>query len=66
MSIDHFIKGTGNLDWHLVTCKKRIKLVFPENVYQLRETPFDKLDSFGNTNANDQNLYKNMAKFDFE
>ena len=41
----HFQK-TGNLERHLVKCSERVKHIYPENVYQLRETLFDKLDSF--------------------
>ena len=35
-----------NLERQLTTCEKRARHVFPENVYQVRETLFDKLDSF--------------------
>ena len=31
----------------LVRCSERVKHIYPKNVYQLRETLFDKLDSFG-------------------
>ena len=38
----------------------------PENMYQLRETLFDKIDSFSIPYSDDQKLFKNMAIFDFE
>ena len=55
-----------NLDQHLITCKERVEHPFPTNVYQLRETLFDKVDSFNVPHSDDQKLFKNMAKFDFE
>ena len=35
-------------------------------MYQLRETLFDKLDSFNIQNTDDQKLFNNLAVFDFE
>ena len=35
-------------------------------MYQLRETLFDKLDSFGIQYTDDQKLFTNLAVFDFE
>ena len=61
----HFQK-TGNLERHLVRCSERVKRLYPKNVYQLRETLFDKLDSFGIQYTNDQKLFTNLAVFDFE
>ena len=43
---DTYFQKTGNLERHLVRCSERVKLINPKNVYQLRETLFDKLDSF--------------------
>ena len=40
--------------------------MYPRNVYQLRETLFDKLDSFAIKYTNEQKLFKNLAIFDFE
>ena len=39
-----FFQKTGNLERHLVRCSERVKHIYPKNVYQLRETLFDKLD----------------------
>ena len=42
---DTIFPKTGNLERHLITCSKRVKHIYPKNVYQLRETLFEKLDS---------------------
>ena len=57
---------TFNLERHLTICSERVKNVYPKNVYQTRETLFDKLDSFGIEYTNEQTLFKNLALFDFE
>ena len=43
-----------------------MKNVYPRNVYENRETLFDKLDSFGINYTSEQNIFKNLAIFDFE
>ena len=43
-----------------------MKNIYPRIVYQIRETPFDKLDSFGIKYTNEQKLFKNLAIIDFE
>ena len=43
---DTFFSKTGNLEQHLVTCSDRLKHIYPKNVYELRETLFEKLHSF--------------------
>ena len=63
---DTCFQKTGNLEGHLVRCSERVKHIYPKNVYQLRETLFDKLDSFGIQNTDDQKLFTNLAVFDFE
>ena len=61
-----FIRTVQHLERLLTTCKERVKYVFPENVYQLRETLFDKIDSFNIPYSDDPKLFNNMARFDFE
>ena len=61
-----FFNRTFNLERHLTTCSERVKNVYPRNVYQIRETLFDKLDSFGINYTSEQKLFKNLAIFDFE
>ena len=40
--------------------------VYPRNVYQVRETLFDKVDSFGIKYTSEQKFFENLAIFDFE
>ena len=63
---DTFFSKTGNLERHLITCSDRIKHIYPKDVYELRETLFEKLDAFNIPYRNDQKLFKNLAIFDFE
>ena len=43
---DTYFQKAGNLERHLVRCSERVKHIYPKNAYQLRETLFDKSDSF--------------------
>ena len=61
-----YFQHTRNLERHLVRCSEPVKHIYPKNVYQLRETLFDKLDSFGMQYTADQKLFTNLAVFDFE
>ena len=63
---DTFFNRTFNLERNLTTCSERVKNVYPRNVYQIRDTPFDKLDSFGFKYTSGQKLIKNLAIFNFE
>ena len=63
---DTFFNRTFSLEQHLTTCSERVKNVYPRNVYQIQETLFDKLDSFGIKYTSEQKLFKNLAIFDFE
>ena len=63
---DTYFQKTGNLERHLVSCSERVKHIYPKNVYQLRETLFDKLDSFNIQYTDDQKLFNNLAVSDFE
>ena len=63
---DTYFSKTGNLERHLVTCSDRIKHIYPKNVYELRETLFEKLDAFDIPYGSEQKLFKNLAIFDFE
>ena len=66
LRVTHFFSKTGNLERHLVTCSDRVKNFYPKNVYELRETLFEKLDAFKIPYKNEQKLFKNLAIFDFE
>ena len=63
---DIFFSRTFNFERPLTTCSKRVENVYPRNVRQIRETLFDKLDSFGIKFTSQQKFFKNLAKFDFE
>ena len=63
---DTVFNRTFNPERHLTTCSERVKNVYPRNVYQIRETLFDKLDSFGIKYTSQQKLIKILAIFDFE
>ena len=63
---DTFFNRTFNLERHLTFCSKRVKNIYPRNVYQIREILFDQLDSFGIKYTCEQNLFRNLAIFDFE
>ena len=62
---DTFFNRIFNLERHSTKCSERVKIVYPRNVYQIRETLFDKLDSFGINYTSEQKLFKNLAIFDF-
>ena len=57
---------TGNLKRHLVTCSDRVKHIHPKNVYELKETLFEKLDASNIPYTIEQKLFKNLANFDFD
>ena len=63
---DAIFSKTGKLERHLITCSERVKHIYPEKVYQLRETLFEKLDSFKNPYREDQKFFKNLVVFDFK
>ena len=63
---DTIFSKTGKLERHLITCSERVKHIYPKNVYQLKETLFEKLDSFSIPYGEDQKLFKNLAVFAFE
>ena len=65
-SCDTIFSKTGNLERHLIICSVRVKHIYPKNVYQLRETLFEKLDSFNIPYIEDLKLFKYLAVFDFE
>ena len=62
---DTYFQKTINLERHLVRCSERVKHIYPKNVYQLRETLFDMLDSFGIQCTHDQKLFNDLVVFDF-
>ena len=65
-TFDTIFSKTVNLGRHLITCSERVRHIYPKNVYQLRETLCEKLDSFNIPYREYQKLFKNLAVFDFE
>ena len=64
--VTFFFNRTFILERHSTICSERVKNVFPRNVCQIRESLFEKLDSFGIKYTSEQKLFKNLAIFDFE
>ena len=50
-------QSTFNLERHLTTCSERVKNVYHRNAYQIPETLFYKLDSFGFRYTSQQKLF---------
>ena len=48
------------------TCKERLKNIYPQAAYSLRETLFEKLDNFSITYPEDYTLFRSFVVFDFE
>ena len=63
---DTIFSKTGKIERHLITCSERVKHIYRKNVYQLKKTLYKKLDSLNIPNREDQNLFRNLAVFDFE
>ena len=49
-----------------MTCKDRVRHIDPKNVYTLRETLFQKLESYNIPVSKHNTLLNNLAIFDFE
>ena len=62
---DTFFSKTDNLEILLVDGIERLERFYPKNVYELRESIFEKLDAFKIPYKNEQKL-ENWAVFDFE
>ena len=65
-SCDCFFDRSDNFNRHLLTCKDRVRHIYPKNVYTLRETLFEKLEVFNIPVSKDDTLFNNLAIFDFE
>ena len=63
---DTYFSKTGNLERHLVTCSDRVKHIYPKNVYELRDTLYEKLDAFNIPYKKERKLFKNLAILDLE
>ena len=58
---DTFFSKTANLERHLVTCRDRIKHIYPKNVYELRETLSEKLDASNIPYRTEQKLVQELG-----
>ena len=65
-SCDCFFNRSNNFNRHLMTCKDRLRHIYPKNVHTLRETLFEKLEGFNIPVSKDNTLLNNLAIFDFE
>ena len=65
-NFDTFSIRTSSLERHLASCSERVKPVYPKKVYQIRETLFDKLNSYRIEYPKEQALLNNLILFDFE
>ena len=54
---DTFFNRSFNLERHLTTCSERVRNIYPRNVYHIRETLIEKLDSFGIKYTSQQKLF---------
>ena len=58
---DTFFSRTSNLERILTICGDRVKNVYPRNVYKVRETLFDTLDSFVIKYTSQQKLFQSIC-----
>ena len=65
-SCDTFFKRSEFLNNYLLRCKDGVKLIYPKNVYELRETLFEKLEGFNFPVSEDNKLFNNLEIIDFE
>ena len=61
-----FFKRSDNFNRHRMSCKVRVRHIYPKNVYTFRETLFKKLEGFNIPVSKDNTLFNNPAIFDFE
>ena len=61
-----FFTKSSNLQRCLRKCEELPKKIYPKSVYQLQETPFDKLRAFDIEVAEGDTLFNIFAVFDFE
>ena len=65
-SCDTFLKRSEFLKKHPLRCEDRVKHIYPNNIYELRETLFEKLEEFNLLVSEDNKLFKSLALFDFQ
>ena len=63
-SCDTFFNKSDNCNKHLLRCKDRVRHFYPKNVYELRETLFEKLEGFSLPVSENNKLFNDLAIFD--
>ena len=61
-----FVTWVPIIERHLTKCSERVKKIYPTDVYRIRGTLFDQLDSFGIKYMSDQKRLEELAFFHFE
>ena len=62
---DIFFHTSGHFNQHLLRSKDRVRQNYPDNVYELRENLFEKLEEFNLPISEENKLFNNLAIFDF-
>ena len=63
---DTIFSKNGSLERHLITDSERTQHIYPKNIYQLRETLFERSDSLNFPYREDQKLFKILTVFDLK
>ena len=63
---DIFIKKFQFPNIHLSRCKDRVRHYYSKNMYERRETLFEKQEGFNFSVSEDKKHFKNLAIFDFD
>ena len=62
---DIFFSRAFNLERPLTTCSERVNIICQRNVYQIRQTLFDKLVSFGIKYTSERKLFNKLSNIRF-
>ena len=65
-NFDTFFNRTSSMEQHWTTWSERVKSVYPRNVYQIRESLFDKLDSFDMKYTSEKKTLRKFLIFVFD
>ena len=53
-----FLHKSDHFNQHLLRCKDRMRHIYPKNVYELRETLFEKLEGFNLSVSEDNKIFQ--------
>ena len=59
-SCDCFFNKSSNFIRHLMSCKGRVRQIYPKYVFTLRETLFEKLEGFNIPVSKNKTLFNNL------